>query len=45
MVQAEDLEANEVRADTIYAKRSKRLKIQGAIDPTAKMRSNVCPPI
>ena len=38
MVQAEDLEANEVRAHTIYANKIEASEIQGAIHPTAKVR-------
>ena len=38
MVQAEDLEANEVRAHTIYANKIQAPEIQGAIHPTAKVR-------
>ena len=38
MVQAEDLEANEVRAHTIYANKIEAPEIQGAIHPTAKVR-------
>ena len=37
-IQAEDLEANEVRAHTIYANKIEASEIQGAIHPTAKVR-------
>jgi hypothetical protein len=37
-IQAEDLEANEVRAHTIYANKIEASEIHGAIHPTAKVR-------
>jgi hypothetical protein len=38
MVQAEDLEANEVRAQTIYANKIEASEIQGSIHQTAKVK-------
>jgi hypothetical protein len=38
MVQAEDLEANEVRAQTIYANKIEAPEIQGSIHPTGKIQ-------
>ena len=38
MVQAEDLEANEVRAHTIYANKIEASEIRGTIHQTAKVK-------
>jgi len=38
MVQAENLEANEVRAQTIYANKIEASEIQGSIHQTAKVK-------
>ena len=38
MVQAEDLEANEVRAHTIYANKIQASEIRGTIHQTAKVK-------
>jgi hypothetical protein len=40
VVQTEDLEANEVRAQTIYANKIEAPEIQGAIHPTGEIRLN-----
>jgi hypothetical protein len=37
-IQAEDLEANEVRAQTIYANKMRALEVRGAIHQTGKVK-------